>query len=321
MKGHFLKALERFTKIEWDKIEGDERPLYKQYMDGKLVQEYFRRMAVFLNYISSNLNIKTPTLISAAECIGYDYKSSLDIVDTGIKLENYHIKRLCKSYLAWSILVDMGEPTAIKFYDLYDPMIKLLEIGGGHIWMHHGSLIGGDGFGMHDFYRSLSECSPIDISDDVLFDMGCAEIKNGEESLQEYLDTDKVTKRCLRCGDKIEIDSSFSWKHNDIVYTNNTHYVVRCSKNGCFKIQIRKKNEEYRTIKNLKGEEFEKEKRNLINEYNRIMDSYNRQGINCPRCGGKELRYLNKDFEKKSLFICRTCGRSFGLGELQKKTN
>lgn len=73
----------------------------------------------------------------------------------------------CEAYLEWLYLVDIGNEKAIKFCDLYEPLILLIERG-GTIRRHHGDIIvGGHAFPLANV-DYMSKLPPIDISEEGL---------------------------------------------------------------------------------------------------------------------------------------------------------
>lgn len=72
--------------------------------------------------------------------------------------------------------------------------------------------------------------------------------------------------------------------------------------------------------KDRKQAEYEARKRMLdeAKEYNDKLEMFNNRKSKCPRCKGDKIRYVDKSPENKSYFICKVCGRSFRLEDMQK---
>lgn len=154
-------AIERINKIKWDNIKSSGRA-----SNGVLVREYLRRATLFIH--SVGVMVKYP-FFNAAKAIGKEPITDIVKVCPLIeKLDNALYKGLCQSYIEWSALADEGEPTAIEYQDLYEPLIKLFERGGGRFSIHHGELIiDSAAYPLNYWYNNVS-AEPMDISDSAL---------------------------------------------------------------------------------------------------------------------------------------------------------
>jgi hypothetical protein len=62
----------------------------------------------------------------------------------------------------------------------------------------------------------------------------------------------------------------------------------------------------------------EEERLELVTQYNKKIEKYYNSKLSCPKCKNKNIRFVNKNPEKEFYFICRECGRSFGLNDIIK---
>ncbi|MGA8942086.1 MAG: hypothetical protein WB502_05125, partial [Thermoactinomyces sp.] len=200
MGKYFEVARSRIKNINWDYLDRF-RPSHSM-----LVAEFIRRGNLFLDYIHYNPDNRR-AVFSAAQKLEIDLP--IDIEETCIELKQIKLattRALCTFYLEWAYLVDKGEPIAVKFKDLYDPIIKLYEKG-GIISYHHNELICGHyGFAVNTA-RILRNSPSFDISDEALnekdkeyyFKKITDEVKKYRENLDlEKLDSEKVAADILR---------------------------------------------------------------------------------------------------------------------------
>ncbi|ASA25954.1 hypothetical protein [Paenibacillus donghaensis] len=68
----------------------------------------------------------------------------------------------------WFALLDSGVLNAIKHHDIYEPIIKLFERGGGQISIHHHELVGGFGAFPRTISAGRGDMGQFDISDQAL---------------------------------------------------------------------------------------------------------------------------------------------------------
>lgn len=57
-----------------------------------------------------------------------------------------------------------------------------------------------------------------------------------------------------------------------------------------------------------------------IKNYNNSMNIHYNNSLSCPHCkvNSDNIRFIDRSPDRKSVFICRICGRSFGIDEIQK---
>lgn len=153
-------GFKRVNNIDWSKSGSKDEP-----SNMALIQEYIRRAAILIR--SCDLQSSYP-FFNAARALGYDADPS--IVENSPKLKeltNSFMKGTCEAYLEWLKLMDCGNETALKFDDLYEPLMLLIERG-GTIRRRHGEIItGGYAFPLANA-EYMSKQAPIDISDEGL---------------------------------------------------------------------------------------------------------------------------------------------------------
>lgn len=158
MNKRFNEAVKRVSAIDWNTVGY----AFQRESNVALAKEFLRRAALIIK--EYNLDVKFP-FFSAAKAIGKSQQIDIEKVCSQINtLNNTFLRRACECYIEWASLTDEGEPAAMKFPDLYEPLIKLFERGGS-IGIHHGEVIVGK------FAFPLKNSSiialedPIDISD------------------------------------------------------------------------------------------------------------------------------------------------------------
>ena len=128
MSKYFDKLVKRLSEIDWQNIRDDGK-----ISNLILVKEYLRRAALFIG--TCPINARLP-YIDAAKSYGKDLE--IDLTNTCPQLDNLSntfLRQTCICCLKWAILADKGEPIAIQFHDLYEPLIKLFERGGFPLWI------------------------------------------------------------------------------------------------------------------------------------------------------------------------------------------
>ncbi|AKG36438.1 hypothetical protein [Paenibacillus durus] len=154
------QAIERLSSIHFESIGDKLRESHHI-----LISEYFRRANAFIDTLSVPVD-KYP-IFSVASVLGKTLH--VDISKVYPKLEevnNLYIKALCYCYLEISALADEGVSEALKYVDLYDPMIKLFERGGSFS-IRQGEMVVGTSAYPLNYWRDLN--IPIkDISDSIL---------------------------------------------------------------------------------------------------------------------------------------------------------
>ncbi|ETT30261.1 MULTISPECIES: hypothetical protein [unclassified Paenibacillus] len=161
MKSNFEQAKKKIMNMNW-KNNGIDKPSYII-----LVTEFIRRGNIFLDFNSKDDNRRA--VFNAAEVINFDTPAHIKEECNALVNSNvgWVTEYLCTFYLEWAYVVDKKTPVALKFHDLYDPIIKLFERG-GRISYHHNELV----CGKHGWPRNSGVMTrgiqPQDIRDEVL---------------------------------------------------------------------------------------------------------------------------------------------------------
>lgn len=159
--GNFEKAKKRVQNINWE-IRNYDKPSH-----AVLVTEFIRRGNIFLD--SNSIGDNRRAIFNAVEIVQFDVPSH--IKENYIEQDNSNIdwvvEYLCTYYIDWAYAVDQELPIALKFHDLYDPIIKLFERG-GRIGYHHNELICGTRGWPRNSGVITRELLPQDISDEAL---------------------------------------------------------------------------------------------------------------------------------------------------------
>lgn len=157
----FINAIARINSIDWNNIKSSEK-----ISNAILVREYLRRATSFI--YSVQVSVKYP-FFSAAKAIGKEL-----VIDIGRLCpilenpDNSLYRGLCQFFLEWCTLADAGDSIAIEHEDLYEPIVKLFERGGGRFCIHHGELIiDSAAFPLKYWYSNIS-AEPMDINDAAL---------------------------------------------------------------------------------------------------------------------------------------------------------
>lgn len=129
MGSQFLnEAIEQVDLIVWK--YNQERTSEEIKIDKELVREYFRRLRVFLDYLNKDSNypyIDPVELIQKESNLKYE---EVEELCKNIKQINGIPKSFCMMHIIWNSMVDQGDPIAIKFKDLFEPLINLFQKGG-----------------------------------------------------------------------------------------------------------------------------------------------------------------------------------------------
>lgn len=159
--GNFEKAKKRVRNINWE-IKNYDKPSH-----AVLVTEFIRRGNIFLD--SNSIGDNRRAIFNAVEIIQFDVPSH--IKENYIEQDNVNIdwvvEYLCTYYIDWAYAVEQEIPIALKFHDLYDPIIKLFERG-GRIGYHHNELICGTRGWPRNSGAITRDLLPQDISDETL---------------------------------------------------------------------------------------------------------------------------------------------------------
>ncbi|AJS61115.1 hypothetical protein UB51_24765 [Paenibacillus sp. IHBB 10380] len=151
--------------IDWLNTEED-KPSH-----AVLLFEFYRRRAIFLDYLS----IETPmrrAFNSAAKESEIQLQEDIEIICPELELikENWLVKWTCLFSLEWAYLIDKKTPIACQFQDMYDPIIELFKRG-GRVHYHHADVICGRLGRSRIPSSSLTTYDPEDIRDEVLDEM------------------------------------------------------------------------------------------------------------------------------------------------------
>ncbi|NQX64628.1 hypothetical protein HQN90_00670 [Paenibacillus alba] len=196
--------------------------------DAVLIGEHFRRVGELLQYISKN---STHFIISLAELITNDVmefnSEKFEELFPNIKeCECYLISRICLCYVHWSILLDSDEPISKKYPDMYEPLIKLIERGGGQMSLHHGEIDGGFGGFPRLIYADRGNLKATNISDQALNQI-IKEVEHAEECLVKYKNDGRSEYTCIRCGKKLHI-------HPNVTDWGYQWYKIICETEDCY---------------------------------------------------------------------------------------
>ncbi|WP_245700002.1 hypothetical protein [Paenibacillus glacialis] len=195
--------------------------------DATLIAEYYRRVGVLLQFMSKeSVSIFTSmSKIINNEIENLDYDNMYTICPNleGINLSVFKI--ICFNYFQWCTLLDVGDPIAIKFHDIYEPIIKLFERGGGQISIHHHELIGGFGAFTRTISASRGDKKELDISDQAL-KQEIKEVEHAEAYLKEYKLDSSATNNCVRCRNRLVIQEKESY--------GNRWYKIKCETKTCY---------------------------------------------------------------------------------------
>lgn len=159
---NFRQSCSRIDQINWNKSQCD-KPSHKI-----LVQEFIRRGNIFRDIYDSE-NTKRLAVFSATKTIDETIPKDIQrIIENKNLIEHgWTIAELCEYYLEWSYLSDMNNEVAIKYSDLYEPIIKLFERG-GRLSYHQNELICGKVGWPRNCYYLSREVFIEEISDKIL---------------------------------------------------------------------------------------------------------------------------------------------------------
>lgn len=167
----FEKARFVIKNIDW----GYEEPNKPSHT--VLLYEFLRRGSLFYDFINRDPN-RRPAIFSASDMC--DIKVPIDIYEFCDELnqiqDEWLVKSTCKNYLEWAYLAGVSEPVALKFQELYVPIIKLFSRG-GRIRYHNGELTCGSSGRSRIVSTDMSIVEPENISDRTLdeLDLQCDE--------------------------------------------------------------------------------------------------------------------------------------------------
>lgn len=186
----FESARNRIKKINWE-YKDEFRPSHPI-----LVAEFIRRGNLFLDHIQYNPDSRR-AVFSATQKLGIDLPIDIEKVCTELnQIKMATTRAICTFYLEWAYLVDQGEPIAIQFQDLYDPIIKLYERGGNIYYRHHELNCGRNGWGRNSAKILRGDGPPFDISDEAL----------AKEDKKYYLK--RITDEIKRVSENLNMENS-----------------------------------------------------------------------------------------------------------------
>lgn len=165
MSYNFITAIERIQQIDWT-LEVE----YKKSNDC-LVSEFLRRASEFLicNSSTSSSLFFSPIKILGIN-IDLDLEEISEQVFPALDIPSNPITRIiCLRYIELAYLLESGVTTAMKFQDIYEPIIRFLERGGS-LRIDKGVYLetGGFTFLLGEWVERHSKKEPIDISDSYL---------------------------------------------------------------------------------------------------------------------------------------------------------
>ncbi|WP_052410004.1 Imm3 family immunity protein [Paenibacillus durus] len=180
MKKNFEEARTRIKNINWE-YKVRNKPSHPV-----LVTEFIRSGNMFLDYNDYDPNNRR-AIFSASLICKIDLPIDINGVCTELnEVKDGWAKMICTFYLEWSYLVDQEFPPALRFKDLYDPIIKLYERG-GRISYHHHELVCGKYGWSRNSALILRNTPPLDIHDEILDEMDNAWYYN-QRLDRDYLD-------------------------------------------------------------------------------------------------------------------------------------
>lgn len=159
--------IDRINNIQWEKIGTNKDPKIKY-----LGYEYLRRLAKF--YKDTNTKVYPPMCSSIIAAITNNIKlnESKKFVDTYCN-EPAKKAMYCKSgmraiieYYLQLAEYSITHPETKKYLDVYEPLIRLLEIGGDYILKNTGLEIRYGGmYPLGNWYERFVDADEIDISE------------------------------------------------------------------------------------------------------------------------------------------------------------
>lgn len=162
MNERFESTREQIMNIDWSNEEPD-KPSH-----AILLFEFYRRRAIFLDQLSIETTQRRAFFSAAKES---EIEISIDIEAMCPELEliknEWLVKWTCLFSLEWAYLIDQKIPIALKFHDMYNPIIDLFKRG-GRVRYHHADIICGKIGRSRIPSSSLSEYESRDISNEVL---------------------------------------------------------------------------------------------------------------------------------------------------------
>ncbi|MDQ0171544.1 hypothetical protein [Paenibacillus tundrae] len=129
-----------------------------------LANEFLKRSAYFERFSYLDLSLESP-FVNVAEALGYSPILEIEkISPTVSSIQNEVIKSICIQYLELSALVDQGVLRARKYYNVYEPLIKLFERGGEIDLVDNNIVVGSTSVPLSDWYVYAMTRPEYDIS-------------------------------------------------------------------------------------------------------------------------------------------------------------
>lgn len=235
MMDNFYNAVKRISSIDpniYSKVTMENWKSFRskgEYCaDAVLISDHYIRVGKLLQFISKDY---THFVVSLAELITgddmeFDSEKFGELFPNITECSCYLISRICLCYIQWAILLDSDEPISKKFPDMYEPLIKLIERGGGQMTLHHGEIDGGFGGFPRLIYADRGNLKAVDISDQSLNQI-INEVEHAEEFLEKYKSGDSSKHFCLRCKRGLIIQSNITeWGYQ--------WYKIKCESDDCF---------------------------------------------------------------------------------------
>ncbi|MCM3273988.1 hypothetical protein [Paenibacillus elgii] len=232
---YYKEAVERIKSIDPNLYIGISIKRYEEVRsrgeyeaDSILIAEYYRRVGVFLRFNS----IEATSIYAGMDMlIGYkmdenEWGNFLIAFPNFKEIDIMLMKLLSIHYLRWCSLLDSGNLIALQFPDIYDPMIKLFERGGGQINTHHHELVGEFGAFSRTIDIRRGDKKPFNISDHAL-KLIINEVEHAEAYLVEYKRGSRTEFACIRCGNRLTIQSN-------ITEYGYQWYKIKCESDDCF---------------------------------------------------------------------------------------
>ena len=160
------KSLNRINNINWNNYGklGDR-------FDGDLVYEYLRKLAKF--YKENPTKPLAPFYVDVVRSLGFEFDRELTDISLSEFFEEKIVENLLtsrmaeytiKGYIKLSKFIDENSDYT-EYLEIYDPLIRVLERGGGYRYKDGGIMVQNYGlFPLHGWCEKFLEKEPIDIS-------------------------------------------------------------------------------------------------------------------------------------------------------------
>ena len=269
----FEAARSRIRMINWD-YEDVYRPSHEL-----LLKEYIRRGNQFLDFINKNPDRRI-AVFSASDAI--DANLPIDIEEYCTELNEIYgtAYSVCTFYLEWAYLLDQEEPVALKFYDLYEPIIKLYERG-GRISYRENFLMCGSSEWPRNSARILRDIPPIDIQDEALekFDREWFKEKITNEVMKYDAGGQRVEKLVTYILERLR-DYSHTSSKEIMIKVELARWLMKHGNRAVHYLgEIQKELMEFTIDKNLEKWLPEEEKKNLASNIKQTLEDPKRLNL------------------------------------------